>query len=101
MYFSYWYIALLHIWTFHIPLGLGLRSVALTTVGGVMVGACAQFLYDQFEVWRRRKAIQIHYPQLTREDDWQEEEKEQWSWVGGVADIYTDLVNHYSAASPI
>ena len=34
---------------------------------GVGLGVLSQLLYYQFERWRKRKAIEIHYPELMEE----------------------------------
>lgn len=41
--------------------GYGLRSILMTSLGGMGMGLCAQAGYDGLQEWRRRKAIQIYY----------------------------------------
>ena len=40
--------------------GFGLRSILMTSLGGMGMGLCAQAGYDWIQEWRRRKAIQIY-----------------------------------------
>ena len=61
------------------PVGHGLKSVLLTSSGGMAFGICAQFLYHYFELWRKRKAIELHYPELVRNDD-----RVEWNLVSTV-----------------
>lgn len=63
-----------------------MKSVMLTSCGGMVFGVCAQVLYFQFEIWRRRKALEIHYPELVWSPD-----RAQWSFVSGD----TSIVNCY------
>ena len=58
------------------PSGHALRPVVLTGVSGVFVGVAGQYLYDRFELWRRSKAIEIHYPELAKPST-----KANWSLV--------------------
>ena len=39
----------------------------MTCSGGVVIGLCGQILYDRFELWRKHKAIELHYPELVQE----------------------------------
>ena len=48
------------------PPGHSLRTVLMTCSGGVVMGLCGQMLYDRFELWRKRKAIELHYPELVQ-----------------------------------
>ena len=40
--------------------GFGLRSILMTSLGGMGMGLCAQAGYDWIQEWRRRKAIEIY-----------------------------------------
>jgi hypothetical protein len=43
-------------------------------VGGMCI-ALGQYVYDNFEVWRKHKAIEVHYPDLFPDH------VHKWSWV--------------------
>ena len=49
----------------------------MTCSGGMLVGLCGQYAYDRFDLWRKRKAIELHYPELI-----QSQEETKWTWVG-------------------
>ena len=53
-----------------------MKSILLTSSSGVAFGIFAQFLYDRFELWRKRKAIELHYPELVRNED-----RTEWNLV--------------------
>ena len=55
--------------------GHGLKSILLTGCGGLVCGLCGQFLYNRLEIWRKRKAIEIHYPELV------DRKESQWTFV--------------------
>lgn len=42
----------------------GLRSVLLTSLGGMGMGLCAQMGYNGVMIWRRKKAIQLYYQDI-------------------------------------
>lgn len=44
--------------------GYGLRSVLLTSLGGMGMGLCAQMGYNGVMIWRRKKAIQLYYQDI-------------------------------------
>ena len=50
------------VWYF--PVGYGLRSILLTSLGGMGVGLCGQMGYERFLKWRKKKAMEIHHPEL-------------------------------------
>lgn len=47
----------------------GLRSILLTSLGGMGIGLCAQAGYNRLMVWRKKKAIQLYYKDLGREEE--------------------------------
>ncbi|XP_019857741.1 PREDICTED: uncharacterized protein LOC109586015 [Amphimedon queenslandica] len=47
-----------------------IASVLLHGFGGILAGVGSQLTYDQFELWRKRKAIEINYPELSKDQKW-------------------------------
>ena len=45
--------------------GYGLRSILMTSLGGMGTGLCAQAGYDKLLEWRKRKAMQIYHEDIT------------------------------------
>ena len=73
--FSRSVVIIIELTTPKIHTGHGLKSILLTGCGGLVCGFCGQLLYNRLEIWRKRKAIEIHYPELI------ERKESQWTFV--------------------
>ena len=69
----------------HFTTGHGLKSIFLTGCGGLVCGLCGQFLYNRLEIWRKRKAIEIHYPELI------ERKESQWNLVSDCSGLLNGI----------